>query len=221
MGPARLHHSLVARSHHRARPGCAPMRLVGRSVHKRRCQDGSDNGASSRADRRLGGTLPGPVSQRDEPQAGRRRRRDAGAVRVRQLATPRVHDPHPAKVRRIRRNPRVLVASCRVDGKPRSDPRSARADVLTAAPELARIHRSAGSEGVIPAAGVLIDGRRRLPASIVGRGGRRTAPGGRLVVFVRSADRARRARRPAELLVRCRCRAQAAGSARILASAAM
>ena len=41
-------------------------------------------------------------------------------------------DLHSAKVRRIRRNPRVLVASCRPDGKLRSEPVPARAEVLTA-----------------------------------------------------------------------------------------
>src|SRR5215207_3126503 len=48
-------------------------------------------------------------------------------------------DLHSAKVRRIRRNPRVLVASCRASGKLRSEPVPARADVLTATPELERV----------------------------------------------------------------------------------
>ena len=51
------------------------------------------------------------------------------------------NDLHSAKVRRIRRNPRVLIASCRANGKLRSDPLPARVDVLTATPELERVQR--------------------------------------------------------------------------------
>jgi hypothetical protein len=50
-------------------------------------------------------------------------------------------DLHSAKVRRIRRNPRVLVASCRADGKLRSDPVPARVTVLTSTPELDRVQK--------------------------------------------------------------------------------
>jgi PPOX class probable F420-dependent enzyme len=50
-------------------------------------------------------------------------------------------DLHSAKVRRIRRNPDVLVAPCRPDGKLRSEPVPARAEVLTAIPELERVQR--------------------------------------------------------------------------------
>jgi uncharacterized protein len=50
-------------------------------------------------------------------------------------------DVHSAKVRRIRRDPQVLVASCRVDGKLRSEPVSARAAVLTADAELERVQK--------------------------------------------------------------------------------
>jgi uncharacterized protein len=50
-------------------------------------------------------------------------------------------DLHSAKVRRVRRNPHVLVASCRVDGKLRNEPVSARAEVLTATPELERVQK--------------------------------------------------------------------------------
>jgi uncharacterized protein len=50
-------------------------------------------------------------------------------------------DLHSAKVRRIRRDPHVLVASCRVDGKLRSEPVSARAAVLTADAELERVQK--------------------------------------------------------------------------------
>ena len=48
-------------------------------------------------------------------------------------------DLHSAKVRRMRRNPRVLVASCRADGKVRGDPVPARAEVVTATSELERV----------------------------------------------------------------------------------
>jgi PPOX class probable F420-dependent enzyme len=50
-------------------------------------------------------------------------------------------DLHSAKVRRIRRNPRVLVASCRADGKLRRDPVSASVEVLTATPDLERVQK--------------------------------------------------------------------------------
>jgi PPOX class probable F420-dependent enzyme len=50
-------------------------------------------------------------------------------------------DLHSAKIRRIRRNPRVLVAACRVDGKLRSEPISARAEVLTADADLERVQK--------------------------------------------------------------------------------
>lgn len=50
-------------------------------------------------------------------------------------------DLHSAKVRRIRRDPHVLVASCRVDGKLHSEPVSARAEVLTADAELERVQK--------------------------------------------------------------------------------
>ena len=50
-------------------------------------------------------------------------------------------DLHSWKVRRISHNPRVLVASCRVDGKLRMEPVSGRAEVLTAEAELERVQR--------------------------------------------------------------------------------
>jgi PPOX class probable F420-dependent enzyme len=50
-------------------------------------------------------------------------------------------DLHSAKVRRMRRNPRVLVASCRADGKLRGEPLPARTEVLTATPELERVQK--------------------------------------------------------------------------------
>ena len=50
-------------------------------------------------------------------------------------------DLHSAKVRRIRRDPHVLVASCRVDGKLHGEPMSARAEVLTADAELERVQK--------------------------------------------------------------------------------
>jgi PPOX class probable F420-dependent enzyme len=48
-------------------------------------------------------------------------------------------DLHSAKVLRIRRNPRVLVAPCRADGKLRSEPVPARVEVLTATAALERV----------------------------------------------------------------------------------
>ena len=50
-------------------------------------------------------------------------------------------DLHSAKVRRVRRDPRVLVASCRADGKLRTEPVPARAEVLTATPDLERVQK--------------------------------------------------------------------------------
>jgi PPOX class probable F420-dependent enzyme len=50
-------------------------------------------------------------------------------------------DLHSAKIRRIRRYPRVLIASCRVDGKLRNEPVSARAEVLTASADLERVQK--------------------------------------------------------------------------------
>jgi PPOX class probable F420-dependent enzyme len=50
-------------------------------------------------------------------------------------------DLHSAKIRRILRDPRVLVASCRVDGKLRNEPVSARAEVLTASADLERVQK--------------------------------------------------------------------------------
>jgi PPOX class probable F420-dependent enzyme len=48
-------------------------------------------------------------------------------------------DLQSAKVRRIRRNPRVLIASCRPGGKLRREPVPARVEVLTGTPELERV----------------------------------------------------------------------------------
>ena len=50
-------------------------------------------------------------------------------------------DLHSAKVRRIRRNPHVLVASCRVNGKLGSEAVPARAEVLTATADLERVQQ--------------------------------------------------------------------------------
>lgn len=50
-------------------------------------------------------------------------------------------DLHSAKVRRIRRNPRVLVASCRVGGRLRREAVSAHAEVLTADADLERVQK--------------------------------------------------------------------------------
>jgi PPOX class probable F420-dependent enzyme len=46
---------------------------------------------------------------------------------------------HSAKVRRIRRNPRVMVAPCRADGKLRGEAVPARVEVLTATADLERV----------------------------------------------------------------------------------
>ena len=48
-------------------------------------------------------------------------------------------DLHSAKIRRIRRNPQILVAPCRVDGKLRGEPLPASAEVLTRPAELERV----------------------------------------------------------------------------------
>ena len=50
-------------------------------------------------------------------------------------------DLHSAKVRRVHRNPRVVVASCRADGKPRREPVAGRAEVLTATEDLDRVQK--------------------------------------------------------------------------------
>ena len=50
-------------------------------------------------------------------------------------------DLHSGKVRRIRRNPHVLVAACRADGKLRGEPVPARVEVQTATPQLERVQR--------------------------------------------------------------------------------
>jgi PPOX class probable F420-dependent enzyme len=50
-------------------------------------------------------------------------------------------DLHSAKVRRIRRNPHVLIAPCRADGKLHREPVPARAELLTATPDLERVQK--------------------------------------------------------------------------------
>jgi PPOX class probable F420-dependent enzyme len=50
-------------------------------------------------------------------------------------------DLHSAKVRRIRHNPRVLVAPCGPSGKLRGEPVPARATVLTATADLERVQK--------------------------------------------------------------------------------
>jgi PPOX class probable F420-dependent enzyme len=50
-------------------------------------------------------------------------------------------DLHSAKVRRMRRNPHVLVAACRANGKLRGEPLAASAEVLTATPDLERVQQ--------------------------------------------------------------------------------
>ena len=50
-------------------------------------------------------------------------------------------DLHSAKVRRMRHNPRVLVATCRASGKLRGEPLSARAEVLAENADLERVQK--------------------------------------------------------------------------------
>ncbi len=50
-------------------------------------------------------------------------------------------DLHSPKVWRIRRNPRVLVAPCRVNGKLRGEPVPAHAEVLSAPADLERVQK--------------------------------------------------------------------------------
>jgi uncharacterized protein len=50
-------------------------------------------------------------------------------------------DLHSAKIRRIRRNPRVLAASCRADGKLRREPVTARSEVLSTRADLERVRK--------------------------------------------------------------------------------
>jgi uncharacterized protein len=50
-------------------------------------------------------------------------------------------DLRSAKVRRMRRDPRVLIASCRVNGKLRGEPVPARAEVLTDRAEMDRVQQ--------------------------------------------------------------------------------
>jgi PPOX class probable F420-dependent enzyme len=50
-------------------------------------------------------------------------------------------DLDSAKVRRIRRNPQVLVAPCSAAGKLRREPILARAEVLTDTPDLERVRK--------------------------------------------------------------------------------
>jgi PPOX class probable F420-dependent enzyme len=50
-------------------------------------------------------------------------------------------DAHSAKVRRIRGNPRVLIAPCGSNGKLRSEPLPAHVEVLTATPDLERVQK--------------------------------------------------------------------------------
>ena len=50
-------------------------------------------------------------------------------------------DLHSAKVRRIRRDPRVVVATCRPGGKLRGEPFEAHAEILTATEDLERVRQ--------------------------------------------------------------------------------
>src|SRR3954454_5664699 len=50
-------------------------------------------------------------------------------------------DLHSWKIRRVRRNPLVLVAPCRANGKLQAEPLPAHAEVLTAEAELDRVQQ--------------------------------------------------------------------------------
>ena len=50
-------------------------------------------------------------------------------------------DLHSGKVRRIRRNPLVLIAPCGSNGKLRGEPLPARAEILTATEDLERVRK--------------------------------------------------------------------------------
>lgn len=50
-------------------------------------------------------------------------------------------DLHSAKVRRIRRNPQILVAPCRANGKLLSEPIQAHVEVLIDTPDLERVQK--------------------------------------------------------------------------------
>ena len=62
-------------------------------------------------------------------------------VRVRRTWLFAFTDLHSAKIWRIRRNPHVLVASCRPGGKLRREPVAAHADVLTETADLERVRQ--------------------------------------------------------------------------------
>ena len=87
-------------------------------------------------------------------------------------------DLHSAKIRRIRRNPHVLVASCRPGGKLRREPVTARAEVLTATDGLgARAEASLGAlQDLVPRRDVL------LPAGTPSRGKQSVADGAALAI---------------------------------------
>jgi PPOX class probable F420-dependent enzyme len=62
-------------------------------------------------------------------------------VRLGRPAALALTEAHSGKVRRIRRDPHVLVAPCRPDGKLRGALVPASAEVLTTAPELDHVQR--------------------------------------------------------------------------------
>lgn len=92
-------------------------------------------------------------------------------------------DVHSGKVRRIRRNPDVVVAPCRPDGKLRGAPVPASAEVLTAIPELERVQRLLRDRYKLSYRLVMLAYRlgRRL------RGKRSVADGAALAITVESA----------------------------------
>jgi PPOX class probable F420-dependent enzyme len=94
-------------------------------------------------------------------------------------------DLHSAKIRRIRRNPEVLVAPCWVNGKPRRAPLPARAEVLTSNADLERVQGLLREHYKISYRLVMLFYRlgRRL------RGDQAVADGAALAIALESGDR--------------------------------
>ncbi len=93
-------------------------------------------------------------------------------------------DLHSAKVRRVRRDPRVLVASCRADGNLRGEPVPARVEVLTETPDLERVQNLLLERYKLTYRAVMLVYRlgRRL------RGERSVADGAALAITVERPD---------------------------------
>jgi PPOX class probable F420-dependent enzyme len=94
-------------------------------------------------------------------------------------------DRRSAKIRRLRRNPQVLVAPCRASGKLRGEPVPARAEVLTAEADLERVQALLLARYPVTYRLVMLGYRlgRRL------RGRRSVADGAALAITVGSGER--------------------------------